>query len=399
MMNIGTVIPWFPSPSLAGSFLGNFQYSQSKKLVEMGHNVVVIAIRRPGMPEFENIDGISVYRLPAYTIPRIRYDMPNFIRLTGLISDICLRHQLGLVEFFSSDFLTSIPAIYIKKKIDRPVVVVVNGLPGISWFSGSRLIDVMSRIYTNLVGMRVIKSADGLRLLQDSLHNDLSRFGIDKNRMKTIHQGVDIGIFYPRRDNLVRTELGFSKEDFLVLYVGRLVKPLEMKGTRYLIEAVRDLLPVYRNIKLVFVGDGDGRAENEELAGAIKNSVRFTGYRNDVYNFMSAADVLVLPSLSEGCPVVVLEAGACGTPVIATRVGAVPELIEDGKTGIIISPRSPEEIKRALVHLLENPSLRQRMGEQARVRMEERFTWDATCKKLEGLYQEVINNYKRKKKG
>jgi glycosyltransferase involved in cell wall biosynthesis len=398
-MNIGTVIPWFPSPSLADSFLGNFQHSQSKKLVEMGHNVVVIAVRRPGMPQFENIDGISVYRLPACTLPGIRYDIPNFVSLTGLISDICLRHELALVEFFSSDFLTSIPAIYIKRKIDRPVVVVVNGLPGISWFSGNRLIDVISRAYTRLIGLRIIKSADGVRLLQDALHDELSGFGVDRNRMKTIHQGVDTGIFYPRRDNSVRAELGLNKEDFLVLYVGRLVKPVEMKGTGYLIGAVRGLLPEYPNLKLVFVGDGDGRVKNEEQAEPIKSCVRFTGYRNDVYRFMSAADVLVLPSLSEGCPVVVLEAGACGIPVIATRVGAVPELIEDGKTGIIVRPRSPEEIKRALVQLLENPSLRQSMGERARIRIKEKFTWEATCRKLEGLYQEVIHNYPGKKKG
>lgn len=393
-MNIGTVIPWFPSMALKGSFFGNFQHRQSKRLVEMGHKIVVIAIQLPGMPEFENIDGISVYRFPSLTLTKIRYDIPNFIKLNRLISTICVKHELDLLEFFNSDFMTSIPAIYIKRQIEIPVVVVVNGVPGISFFTGNGFIDGAGWIYTNFIGKRVIKSADGIRLLNEGFYADLLKFGVDRTKMKTIHFGVNINIFSPRHDNRIRAELGLSEDDFIVLYVGRLVKPLTIKGTRYLIEAVKDLLPEHKDLKLVFVGDGDGRVKIEELTKTIKSSVRITGYKNEVYTSMSAADVLVLPSLCEGCPGVVLEASACGTPVVASRVGAVPELIEDGKTGFIISPRSISEIKQALVRLMENPSLKQRMGRQARARMVKEFTWDATCKKLEVFYREVINNYK-----
>ncbi len=389
-MNIGTVIPWFPSRASDESLLGIFQYRQSKKLVEMGHKVVVFTVQRPRTPRFENMDGILVYRFPSYTIPKIRYDIPHFIKLTRLIINICNTHELDLVEFFSSDFLTSLPAIYIKRKIDLPIAVVVNGLPGISWFSGNRIIDSLGWLYTNLIGKRIIKSADGVRLLQSSLYHDLLKFGINGTKMRTIHQGVNIDIFHPRSDNsAVREELGLKGKDFFVLYVGRLVNPIEMKGTRYLIEAVKDLMPEHNNLKLVFVGDGDGRQKNEELARSIKSNVIFTGYRNDVYRFMSAADVLVLPSLSVGCPGVVLEACACGTSVIASRVGAVPELIENGETGIIISPRSAAEIRQALTQLIEDPSLRLGMGKRARERVEREFTWDVICRKLEGFYQET----------
>ena len=393
-MNIGIVIPWFPSVALKGSFFGNFHHSQAIKLVEMGHKVVVIAGQQPGMPEFENIDGILVYRFSFLILPKIRYAMPNLRKMIRFISKICMYHELELVEFFNSDFMTSIPAIYLKRQIGTPVAVVVNGLPGISWFTGNRLIDSVGWIHTNLIGKRIIKSADGIRLLNEGLYSDILKFGVDRTKIKTIHFGVNINIFSPRNDNAVRAELGLGEEDFLVLYVGRLVKPLQMKGMGFLIEAVKDLLFQYRNLKLVFVGDGDGRVKSEELARAIKSNVRFAGYRNDVYNYMNAADVLVLPSLSEGCPNVVLEACACGTPVVASRVGAVPELIEDGKTGFIVSPRSISEIKQALVQLMENPSLRQRMGKQARARMAKEFTWDATCKKLEVFYKQVISSHK-----
>jgi len=302
---------------------------------------------------------------------------------------------LDLVEFSSSDFLTSVPALYIKKKIKLPTVVVVNGLPGISWFSGSRTIDSFGYVYTNLIGKRIIRSADGVRLLQSSLYGDLSKLGVNGIKMKAIPRGVDTDVFHPRFDNsAVRVEFGLVEEDFFVLYVGRLVNPVEMKGTRYLIEAVKDLLPQYNNLKLVFVGDGDGRRKNEEMARSIKGNVICNGYRGDVYRFMSAADVLVLPSLSEGCPSAVLEASACGTPVIASRVGGVPDLIENGKTGIIVSPKSAIELKQALLQMIDNPSLKLEMGKRARERMEKEFTWDEICKKLEGFYFEIIEGFR-----
>ena len=394
-MNIGIVIPWFPSMALKRSFFGNFHHSQAKKLFEMGHKIVVIAGQLPGMPEFENIGEILVYRFRSLTLPKIRYDIPNFVKLTRLIGTICAKHELDVLEFFSSDYMSSIPAIFIKRQIDSRVVVVVNGLPGVSWFTGSGFIDSAGWIYTKLVGKRILKSADGIRLLNEGLFTDLLRFGVDRTKMKTIHFGVNTEIFRPRNDNVVRAEMGLSEEDFVVLYVGRLVKPLEMKGMGFLIEAVKELLLEHKNLKLVFVGDGDGRSESEKWAKTIKSNVRFAGYRDDVYKFMSAADVLVLPSLAEGCPNVVLEACACGTPVVASRVGAVPELIEDGKTGFIVSPRSISEIKQALVQLMENPYLRQRMGGQARARMAKEFTWDASCKKLEVFYKQVINSHKK----
>jgi glycosyltransferase involved in cell wall biosynthesis len=393
-MNIGEVIPWFPSFASGETISAIFTYRELKRLVDRGNEVVVITVQRAGMPAFEVMDGIVVYRFPSHPIPKIRYDMPHFIRLNRLISSVSNDHKLDLVVFFSSDFLTSIPSLYIKKKIDLPTVVVVNGLPGISWFTGDGVVDRFGWVYTNLIGKRIIKSADGLRLLYGSLYDDLSKFNIDGNRMRVIHGGVDTDIFNPRYDKSeVRTELGLKEEDFFILYVGRLVKPIEMKGTGYMIEAVKDLVPKYRNLKLVLVGDGDGREKNEELAKSISSNVIFTGYRSDVYRFMSAADVLVLPSLCEGCPNVVLEACACGAPVVASRVGAVPELIENGKTGIIVSPGSIIEIKQALTQLIENPSLGRTMGGKARERMEKQFTLDTICEKLEGFYQETMKTY------
>ncbi len=390
-MKIGTVLPWFPSYASGESILAVFVHRELKRLVERGNEAVVLTVQRKGMPESEVMDGIQVYRFKSSAIPQLRYDLPPFLKLNSLIADIAARHRLDIIQFVNSDFLTSIPAIYIKSKIDLPVVVVVNGLPGICWFSGNWFIDRIGWLYTHLVGKRIIKSADGVRLLQSPLYDSLSGFGIKRDKMRLIHRGIDTAVFHPGYDSLkVRAELGLKKEDFFILWVGRLVNPVEMKGTKYLIDAVKELVPRYKNLKLVLVGDGSGRRKNEEWAESIKENVVFTGFRKDVYRLMSAADVFVLPSLCEGCPNVVLEASASGVPVIASRVGAVPDLIEDGKTGIIVNPRSAPDIKQALARLIEDPSLRREMGTKARERMEKEFTWDAICQKLEGFYRDTI---------
>lgn len=393
-LKIGTVIPWFPSHVSGEKLLGIFYYRQAKKLVEMGHEIFIITIQRPNMPKFEIMDGISVYRFPSYTISKIRYEIPHFPKLTQIIKKVCNEHKLDVLEFFSQDFLTSIPALYIKKKINIPITVTVNGLPGISWFSGDRIIDGVGYVYTNLIGKEIIKAADGVRLLSSSLYDDLLKFGVDGGRMRAICMGIDTTIFHPYYNGYdVRKELRIKEDDVFVLFVGRLIK---MKGTEYLIEAVRDLVPKYGNLKLVMVGDGDAREENERMARSIKGNVIFTGYRSDTYRFMCASDIVVLPSMCEGCPNVVLEAMACGTPVIASRVGAVPDVIQNGKTGIIIEWKNIDELKRALTQLVEDPSLTEKMGERARERIEKEFTWDAICKKLEGFYQETIETYKKK---
>ena len=392
-MNIGIIIPWFPSGALEGSFFGNFHHSQAKKLVEMGHKVIVIAGHQPGMPASEELNGILVYRFLNITIPKIRYAMPNVLIFKKFITAICRHHRLEVLEVFNSDFITSIPALYINKQLHIPVVVVVNGLPGISWFTGDKFIDSAAWFHTNLIAKRIIKAADGVRILNEGLYSEVLKFSVDRSKIRTIHFGVNTNIFSPCDDKVTRAGLGLNEDDFLVLYVGRLVKPLKMKGIIYLVDAVKELIPHCKKIKLVVVGDGDATSRSSELTKSIKDHVIFTGYRSDVYNFMSAADVLVLPSLAEGCPNVVLEAMACGTPVVASRVGAVPELIEDGKTGFIVRPGNVPEIKKALLDLMLNASLKQTMGEMARERMVKHFTWDISCKKLEKFYVQLIDNY------
>ena len=390
-VKLGVVLPWFPSQATGQLTEAVFIRRELKRLVERGNQVVVMAARRSGIEEYEEMDGIPVYRFPTYVLPGLRYDMPHFSRLERMIVGICYKYDLEVIDFVNSQFLTSVPAWRIKKLVNVSTVVTVNGLPGINWFSGVRSVDILGSLHTRFIGKRIIKSADGVRLLAKDMLPWIKGFGVPEKKMQVILRSVDIETFRPSTDHdTIRSEFGLSPDDFMVLWVGRLVHPLKMKGVNYLLEAVDDVISVHPNVRLVVVGDGDGREETEKAARTIGKRVIFTGVRNDVPNFMRTANVLVLPSMGEGCPNVVLEAIASGIPVIASRVGAVPELVIDGHNGFIVPPGKAHDITAAIVKLLENRQLGKDMGIQGRLHAEKQFSQDIICTKLEQFYAEIV---------
>ena len=172
----------------------------------------------------------------------------------------------------------------------------------------------------------------------------------------------------PSRKLQARYQLGLDAETFMVGTVGRLSPE---KGHRYFLHAVEQLVSKIPRLEVVLLGDGQERNALEKMAAAfgISGSVRFLGFREDVHEWIRAFDVLVNPSLSEGMPNSVLESMALGTPVIATRVGGVPEFVEDGATGILVSPADPRAIEEAVFSCYLDPQRRTVLSEAARERM------------------------------
>ena len=159
-----------------------------------------------------------------------------------------------------------------------------------------------------------------------------------------------------------------------ILAVGRLKAP---KDFPTLVRALGELPP--DSFEAVIVGDGPDRPglEEEIQARGLAGRVRLAGERRDVPELLADADVFVLPSRSEGHPVSVLEAMAAGLPVVASRVGGVPEQVSDGETGLLVAPGDPLELAAALGRLAADPSLRRRLGAAGRARAEQAFDLDA----------------------
>ncbi len=201
------------------------------------------------------------------------------------------------------------------------------------------------------------------------------RVPIDPDRLRVVHNGTEL----PPLDEVeavsaaVRRELGVPL-DARVVGVSAWLVPL--KGHRYLIEALPPVVEVVAGAWLLLAGDGPCRAELEAQARrlGVAGRVSFLGQRDDVGRLVCAYDVVALPSLSESLPFSLLEGMACARPAVATDVGGVRELVEDGVSGYVVPPADPAALADALVGLLCDPQAAERMGRAARRRVEERFS-------------------------
>ena len=189
----------------------------------------------------------------------------------------------------------------------------------------------------------------------------------------TVYNGVDLSAFSSQPNHQkVRQELGVTEGPVLVT-IGRLT---EQKGHRYLLQALSCLLETWPQLCCLFVGEGELQDALRRMAIdlGVERACRFVGVREDIPDILTAADVFVLPSLSEGFPFVLLEALAMGCPVVASRVNGVPELIEDHKTGLLVPPRDPQALARAIRDMLDDRRAALRMGAAGRALVRERFT-------------------------
>jgi glycosyltransferase involved in cell wall biosynthesis len=248
--------------------------------------------------------------------------------------------------------------------------------------------------YTSKKIIEAMNFADRILSVSEDLKLHIINLGINENKINVVPNGVDIEKFKPAEKTYARNLLNLPKDKNIVLFVGALRK---IKGVDHLIEAARYF--VDENTTLFMVGRDDGlrkslekRAEELNIAGSIK----FTGPVNheDIPLWISASDILVLPSLSEGRPNVILEALACEVPVVATDVGGIPELMVEGETGYLVPAKSPSELAEKINKLLEDKNRREKMGKFGRKSIIQRgLTWEAHAKKTVKIYSEVLQNF------
>ncbi len=172
----------------------------------------------------------------------------------------------------------------------------------------------------------------------------------------------------------------------------------ERKGHRFLLEAAALLKQQGHQLSYRFAGDGSQREQLQKIALGLglQQEVTFEGFVSDIPNFLSAIDILVLPSLYEGLGVAVLEAMAAGKAVIATRVGGLPELVHERVTGLLVPPRDPQALAQSIAQLVSQRHVVQRMGSKARERVQQYFTMEQMAKKNEDYYFELCHNHKEK---
>ena len=202
-----------------------------------------------------------------------------------------------------------------------------------------------------------------------------------------IPNGVDLNKFRLMTRKEAKQQLGLDEDKRYLLYVGRLVA---VKGLDLLLDAFAQLTQKWRDVELLLVGDGAERGALEHQATdlGIRDKVHFVGAQphEQVVLWMNAGDVFCLPSHKEGLPTVLLEALACGIPIVATSVGGIPEIVDDRQVGRLVRSRDPREMAACIEEVLETCWDRQ----QLRDYVAEWFSFEVVTKKLLEMYEGVM---------
>jgi glycosyltransferase involved in cell wall biosynthesis len=232
-----------------------------------------------------------------------------------------------------------------------------------NWVGGSlpvRMYDVLDHL--------VLRRFHRIAAVSETVRRSLRRYGIAEDRISVIPNGVDIDAFRAS-GSAFANEIG-KKERTVIGLVGRLVWD---KGGDWFLRAAERLAQIKPETLFVFVGDGPAHRELKALAtdAGLGDRVIFAGSRTDMPDVYAALDVVVLPSRKEAMPMSVIEAMAAGRPVIATKVGAVGELVIDGETGLLVERNDFEGFSAALFSLVQDLAAAARMGERGRRRAEQ----------------------------
>lgn len=218
----------------------------------------------------------------------------------------------------------------------------------------------------------------------------VEELGLLPSQVTCIATGVDLARFNSGIKGNLHQELGLAPE---VALVGMISVLRSWKGHATFLDAAAHLLKSVKcPLRFVIAGDGPGREELSEkiMREPWKDHVTLLGQRDDVPNVLASLDVLVLPSYAhEGIPQIILQAQAMARAVVATTVGGIPEIVEEGVTGLLVPPRNPEALAETIETLLDDPDLRARLGYVAREKIEKQYSLDAMGKRLLGLYGNI----------
>lgn len=346
-------------------------------LQKQGIDVHIATRRLPATKQFEIIDGIPVHRLPipgpkaiaslSFTLaamPLIRQLNPSLVHAHELISP-------------------STTAVAAKMIFGKPILATLHG-SGASSEIGRLKLRPSGRLRLQIL----YRAIDAFIVISKKIDQELASEGVPVQKRIAIPNGVDVNRFVPvptEGQREIRSRLGLPVETKIITYVGRLA---EEKGIETLANAWQSTHNALTNARLLILGSGPLGGKFIEHAGA---DVLLLGEQNDVVSYLQASDLFVLPSLAEGLSVALLEALACGLPIIATAVGGTPEIITHGSNGWLIQPNSPAELRDAFLTVLNDPGLMKKLGENGHRHVVQNYSLEKVAEQLASFYRHLCD--------
>jgi len=375
-MKIMVVAPYFP-PHIGGA--ENYAYNIAKGLKEeYGWEIVAITSNHEKRERKEEIiDGIKIYRLPFWF--KISNTPVNPMWLFS-IRRILREEQPDIINAHSPvPFISDITSLIADK---TPLIITYHSG---SMIKPSSIWNPLIFLYELLfLPMIFRKSQKIICYSPDFMRRNLNVY---KDKVNYIPPGVDTKEF----------KLSKKRSTNDVLFVGRIEKNSDWKGISYLLEAISIVKQIKPEISLRLVGPGD-RVDYFKMYAqklGINKNVKFVGSKinSGLSLEYQQSKVIVLPSImqSESFGIILIEAMACRKPVIGSNVGGIPYVIDNNENGLLVPPKDPEALAKAIIKILKNPKLAKKMGENGYKKVKENFTWDKQIKKTKKIIEESID--------
>jgi glycosyltransferase involved in cell wall biosynthesis len=367
------------------------------RLVAAGVGTTVVTRRSEAeWPAVDEIDGIRVLRVPPPGPGRIG----KYLMIPGALRATCRelpRHDLLVVR---GTRVLGGPGLLAARACGRPVVLQpeVNGeLSGEVYTWGRRIPGAVAAPLGAAVRLRNLwlRDADAFVAMSTEIREEMVRAGVARERVRLVPHGVDVERFRPasaEERSALRRERGLPAGT-LAVYTGRLLRG---KGLETLVAAFAATSARAPELRLVIVGSGAGQAlsieeglRREVRERRLEDRVVFTGRVDDVAAYLRAADLFVFPSVFEALGISLVEAAACGLPAVASRTGGIVDVVEEGRSGILVAPGAVGELASALLALAAERGRRVGMGRAAREVACARFDERDGIRRYRALFREV----------
>jgi glycosyltransferase involved in cell wall biosynthesis len=358
----------------------------AQSLAGQGHQVRIVTVRRNKTERVhDTFAGLKVTRVPQLSLPKT-LTAQYLAAATAVLIALRVRGQADVVHYHTywPDAFTAF--------------VVNKFVPTIYTAHESRFLIMSEQGDSRRKLQLALKPFQGIIAPSTELLNVARQLGVSNERSVFIPNAVDANKFSPAvaRGSL-RSLCNLSPDHILILCPRRLVPK---NGVEFLIAGLHSVRQRFDKATLVIVGDGPERSKLEARVSelGLQSSVVFLGNQNndELPGFYADANIVAIPSLKEATSIAGLEAMASARAVVATNVGGLPEIIEDGVSGLLVPPGDPEALSQAITRLIETPELRDRLGQAARACVESKFTWKQVANETTRAYERAIAVWNRR---